>query len=242
LANYTRCNSIVEAFSCKELFWRETVPKFEAAGADTKKWIEISQLPYHGTSLLTWHQLQTACPTPLLTSRQEKVILRNLMENCLARIGQHGMADDDSSEVVLDYTIDFSMVNDDEGIRQRLLDLNPGLSPGDLDADYLIENYLEGINTIKGDGSVTVARANISGLYFRGLVFWDLSGNWCLGVSASMEDAGSIDGCNCQGHNDSTWERELQSVWYSRHSNCFCRRRQWPDRRVNRSSSWRRIY
>lgn len=160
----------------------------------------------------------------------------------LARIGQHGMADDDSSEVVLDYTIDFSMVNDDEGIRQRLLDLNPGLSPGDLDADYLIENYLEGINTIKGDGSVTVARANISGLYFRGLVFWDLSGNWCLGVSASMEDAGSIDGCNCQGHNDSTWERELQSVWYSRHSNCFCRRRQWPDRRVNRSSSWRRIY
>jgi hypothetical protein len=160
----------------------------------------------------------------------------------LARIGTHGMADDDSSEVVLDYTIDFSMVNDDEGIRQRLLDLNPGLSPGYLDADYLIENYLEGINTIKGDGSVTVARANISGLYFRGLVFWDLSGNWCLGVSASMEDAGSIDGCNCQGHNDSTWERELQSVWYSRHSNCFCRRRQWPDRRVNRSSSWRRIY
>lgn len=60
----------------------------------------------------------------------------------LARIGQHGMADDDSSEVVLDYTIDFSMVIDDEGIRQRLLDLNPGLSPGDLYVDYLIENYL----------------------------------------------------------------------------------------------------
>ena len=36
---------------------------------------------------------------------------------------------------------------------------------------------------VDGDGTVTVARANIAGLYFRGLIFWDLSGYWTLVLS-----------------------------------------------------------
>jgi hypothetical protein len=112
----------------------------------------------------------------------------------LATIGQHGLADNDSSEIVLNYTIDFSTMIDDARIRQRLLDLNSSLAPESLDANYLIENYLEGIYTANGNGTVTVARANIAGLYFRGLIFWDLSGKWTLRLSALVEDSATIDG------------------------------------------------
>ncbi|KAG7357174.1 hypothetical protein IV203_001862 [Nitzschia inconspicua] len=112
----------------------------------------------------------------------------------LAEIGNHRMSDQDNSEFVISYTIDFSTMIDDAQIRQRLLDLDPTLDEESLDATYLIEKYLEGYFVNNGDGTVTVAKGNIGGLFLKGLIFWDLSGKWKMRMAALIRDEAMIDG------------------------------------------------
>ncbi|KAG7360730.1 PT repeat/fibro-slime domain containing protein [Nitzschia inconspicua] len=112
----------------------------------------------------------------------------------LAAIGNHMMSDQDNSEYVVSYTIDFSTMIDDAQIRQRLLDLDPSLDEGSLNATYLIENYLEGSFVNNNNGTVTVTKGNIGGLFLRGLIFWDLSGKWKMRITALIRDEAMIDG------------------------------------------------
>ena len=110
----------------------------------------------------------------------------------LAAIGDHSLIDSDGSETVLNYTIDFNSMIEDAQIMEQLRLEDPGATV--IDAEYVIGKYLQGSYTRNGDGTVTVAKANIGSLWLYGLIFWDSNISFSLRVSAYIQDRVTANG------------------------------------------------
>lgn len=155
--------------------------EIEGDQASSPEWtIDFELLPV-ADGFATWSPGQTINEQDLDSGNVDGIFLGDGLPPTLI--------DSDGSEMILNYTFDFSNFLDDAGVRDQLI----SITGGDTFSDLL--SQIEGVYTYDEVAmTVTVEPANLAGFYIRGLLFYDSNVDFSLAVFAWYWDRAVIGG------------------------------------------------